>query len=249
MTVKLESASYTALSRIGSAQAQRQGRGRRGRRARGEPLGDGHPRPGRSVPVRRHGARLRPATPAPLPVRATGSAGGDVPQGGRGSQRRGGPQRADAEPRRRRSRQRHRRALRPSVPRILGDVVLGRAGQAPARAPRTQLRQRGLVEGRKVLDAGCGGGRYSVAWRLLGARARDRARRVEDRAGRRARAGQDRGHRRRGVRAGQCCACRSPTTCSMSCFSNGVLHHTQDWREGLFEWCGCCAPAAPAGST
>src|SRR4029077_425809 len=90
-------------------------------------------------------------------------------------------------------------------------------------------------KGQRVLDAGCGGGRYSVAWRLLGAAhvtgldvsktgladARDRVKT----------AGID------GVEFEPGSVLRLPFTDDVFdvVFSNGVLHHTVDWREGLFE--------------
>jgi 2-polyprenyl-3-methyl-5-hydroxy-6-metoxy-1,4-benzoquinol methylase len=45
--------------------------------------------------------------------------------------------------------------------REFGDVVSEPVARCAT--PRTQLRQRGLLKGQRVLDAGCGGGRYR--WR------------------------------------------------------------------------------------
>jgi ubiquinone/menaquinone biosynthesis C-methylase UbiE len=90
-------------------------------------------------------------------------------------------------------------------------------------------------EGANVLDAGCGGGRYTVAWRLLKAasvvgfdvsptgvaNARDRVRE----------AGID------GVTFETGDVLKMPyddRTFDVA-FSNGVLHHTRDWRTGIVE--------------
>lgn len=104
---------------------------------------------------------------------------------------------------------------------------------------RTRLERNGIesqrIEGRSVLDAGCGGGRYTGAWRRLGARpalgvdispinvgdARQRAEvsRVDE------------------LRYEEGDVLSLPQTAdSMDIvFSNGVLHHTRDWERGIAE--------------
>ena len=104
---------------------------------------------------------------------------------------------------------------------------------------RTRLERNGIeasqFRGRSLLDAGCGGGRYTVAWKLLGASpvvgvdvsplnlntGRERARE----------AGLD------GVRFEEGDVLNLPfeTDSFDTVFSNGVLHHTRDWRKGIAE--------------
>ncbi|MGH9013062.1 MAG: class I SAM-dependent methyltransferase [Acidimicrobiia bacterium] len=109
----------------------------------------------------------------------------------------------------------------------------------PRELLRTRLERNGIpldcIRDRSVLDASCGGGRYSVAWRLLGARsvtgldvsatgigsARDRV----------LSAGID------GVSFTQGDVLDLP--CEDDAFdivfSNGVLHHTVEWQRGVQE--------------
>ena len=86
-----------------------------------------------------------------------------------------------------------------------------------------------------VLDAGCGGGRYTVAWRLLGARSvtgvdispiniASARRRVEE-------AGID----NVSFVEGNVLALPFPDASFDLVFSNGVLHHTVDWKAGIGE--------------
>lgn len=88
---------------------------------------------------------------------------------------------------------------------------------------------------KRVLDAGCGGGRYSVAWRRLGAApvvgvdmseigVMDARRRVTD-------AGID------GVtfEIGSVLDLPFPSDSFDVAFSNGVLHHTVNWQVGVHE--------------
>jgi SAM-dependent methyltransferase len=102
------------------------------------------------------------------------------------------------------------------------------------RLERNGIAWRGLA-GRRLLDAGCGGGRYSVAWWLLGAKRvtgvdispRNIAtarRRVEEAA-------------ISGVEfvEGDVLALPFPDEEFDGVFSNGVLHHTTDWRRGVAE--------------
>jgi len=104
---------------------------------------------------------------------------------------------------------------------------------------RTRLERNGieghLFEGKSVLDAGCGGGRYTAAWRLLGARpalgvdispvnVSDATRRVE------AANLSD-----IGFSEGNCLSLPAEDNVFDVVFSNGVLHHTVDWRKGVIE--------------
>ncbi|MCI0336613.1 MAG: class I SAM-dependent methyltransferase [Acidobacteria bacterium] len=86
-----------------------------------------------------------------------------------------------------------------------------------------------------VLDAGCGGGRYTVAWRLLGAKRVDgidissigianARQRVDD-------AGLD----GVGFRVGSVLDLPYSDNSFDLAFSNGVLHHTVDWEKGVAE--------------
>lgn len=94
-----------------------------------------------------------------------------------------------------------------------------------------------------VLDAGCGGGRYTVAWRMLGARQvvgvdlsesgiADARRRVA------------KAHIN-GVQFGPGDVLALPYDANRFAvvFSNGVLHHTVDWRAGVAELVRVLAPA------
>lgn len=91
------------------------------------------------------------------------------------------------------------------------------------------------VEGAKALDAGCGGGRYSVALRTLGAASVTgvdaSAVGVEDARRRVADAGID------GVDLveGTVLDLDFEDSTFDLVFSNGVLHHTADWRSGVAE--------------
>jgi SAM-dependent methyltransferase len=97
------------------------------------------------------------------------------------------------------------------------------------------------VKGKSVLDAGCGGGRYTGAWRLLGAKPAVgidiSPENVEDAT-------------RRALAAGlediffmQGNALSLPKGRAYDIvFSNGVLHHTVDWRTGVEELVRVLAP-------
>jgi ubiquinone/menaquinone biosynthesis C-methylase UbiE len=91
------------------------------------------------------------------------------------------------------------------------------------------------LEGKKVLDAGCGGGRYSVAWRLLNASkvvGLDASQvGVSDARRRVAEAGLN------GVDFEQGNVLGLPFVRDSFdvVFSNGVLHHTTDWQRGIHE--------------
>ena len=109
----------------------------------------------------------------------------------------------------------------------------------PLHLLRTRLERNDIdlagLEEKTVLDAGCGGGRYTVAWRLLGARAvvgvdisevglaDARARVVAAEV--------------EGVRFVQSNVLTLPfgDDAFDVVFSNGVLHHTLDWRQGVEE--------------
>jgi SAM-dependent methyltransferase len=89
--------------------------------------------------------------------------------------------------------------------------------------------------GKRVLDAGCGGGRYTVAWKLLGARHATgvdlSVSGITD-----ARARVDEAHVC-GVNfeVGDVLALPFPDDHFDVVFSNGVLHHTVNWRAGISE--------------
>ena len=85
----------------------------------------------------------------------------------------------------------------------------------------------------RVLDAGCGGGRYSVAWHLLGAGEVVGVDLSEPGiADARARA---EGMKLERVRFEHCdvVELRLPEASFDIVFSNGVLHHTRDWKRGV----------------
>jgi SAM-dependent methyltransferase len=101
---------------------------------------------------------------------------------------------------------------------------LGRNG-----IPTTELSEK------TVLDAGCGGGRYTAAWALLGARSAigcdvsetglsDAKRRV-----------QEKGFRGVNFEQGNVLALPFASNRFDIVFSNGVLHHTIDWERGVEE--------------
>jgi ubiquinone/menaquinone biosynthesis C-methylase UbiE len=103
---------------------------------------------------------------------------------------------------------------------------------------RTRLERNGVplaFETASVLDAGCGGGRYTVAWKNLGAA---RATGIdmsplniataESRVAEAALDGVD-------YREGNVLALDVPADSYDVVFSNGVLHHTVDWATGVRE--------------
>jgi ubiquinone/menaquinone biosynthesis C-methylase UbiE len=110
----------------------------------------------------------------------------------------------------------------------------------------TRLERNGVgsarYRGKRVLDAGCGGGRYSVAWRLLGASHVTgidvSATGIEDARQRVAARGLG------DVVFQQASALELPFPDRSFdvVFSNGVLHHTTDWRRGVREVVRVLAP-------
>jgi len=109
----------------------------------------------------------------------------------------------------------------------------------PVRLLRDRLERNDIsiesLAGRSVLDAGCGGGRYTVAWKLLGAghvTGLDISRIGIDDA------------RKRVLQAnipdvefqvGNILQIPFPDNSFDIVFSNGVLHHTVDWQSGIRE--------------
>lgn len=109
----------------------------------------------------------------------------------------------------------------------------------PARILRQRLERNSILTeefaGGKVLDAGCGGGRYAVAWRILGAGevvGLDLSCEGVADAARRAGTGGVEGVR---FLSGTVLTLPFPDGCFDVVFSNGVLHHTTDWRRGVRE--------------
>lgn len=91
------------------------------------------------------------------------------------------------------------------------------------------------IKGKTVLDAGCGGGRYTVAWRLLGAASAvgvdvsttglsDARKRVAQ-----ARIANVE------FKEGNVLQLPVPDNAFDVVFSNGVLHHSVDWAKGAYE--------------
>jgi ubiquinone/menaquinone biosynthesis C-methylase UbiE len=109
----------------------------------------------------------------------------------------------------------------------------------PVRLLRQRLERNGIsvggIEGKKLLDAGCGGGRYTVAWRLLGAApvvgADISPINIED-AGRRIR---EADIDQITFRQGNVLELPFDDEEFDIVFSNGVLHHTTDWEQGVRE--------------
>jgi SAM-dependent methyltransferase len=109
----------------------------------------------------------------------------------------------------------------------------------PVRLLRTRLERNGVdisgLEQKEVLDVGCGGGRYTAAWRILGAKRAvgidgseigiaDAVRRTDD-------------ANLEGVEFKQGNALSLPFEDQSFdiVFSNGVLHHTENWQQGVNE--------------
>ena len=109
----------------------------------------------------------------------------------------------------------------------------------PVQLLRTRLERNSIdisdLDRKEVLDAGCGGGRYTVAWRLLGARRvvgidasgigiTDATRRTREASV-------------SGVEFEQGNVLELPFKDDSFdiVFSNGVLHHSEDWKRGIGE--------------
>ncbi|MGH9769644.1 MAG: methyltransferase domain-containing protein [Blastocatellia bacterium] len=120
--------------------------------------------------------------------------------------------------------------------------------EEPARLLKLRLDRNGIdlteLPGKRALDAGCGGGRYTVAWRLIGAQQAvgvdisplniaTARRRVEQ-------------LNVNGVafEQGNVLQLPFPDDSFDIVFSNGVLHHTVDWRAGVAE---CVRTLKPGG--
>lgn len=111
--------------------------------------------------------------------------------------------------------------------------------EEPANLLRDRLERNGVdvadLQGKSVIDLGCGGGRYSVAWKLLGAGSvvgvdgselgiADAQRRVAD--------------ANIGDVSFEVCDVldvKHPDASFDVSFSNGVLHHSTDWERGVRE--------------
>ncbi|MGH9901715.1 MAG: class I SAM-dependent methyltransferase [Pyrinomonadaceae bacterium] len=109
----------------------------------------------------------------------------------------------------------------------------------PVRLLRQRLERNGIavadIKDKRVLDAGCGGGRYTVAWRLLGAKPvvglDVSTTGLTDAKRRAAEAGID------GVvfERGNVLDLHFAADTFDVVYSNGVLHHTTDWAKGVAE--------------
>jgi SAM-dependent methyltransferase len=110
---------------------------------------------------------------------------------------------------------------------------------------RTRLERNGIAiefAGKSVLDAGCGGGRYTVAWKQLGcARAVGVDVSPINIATATARA-REAGLADVDYRLENVLALQSASDTFDVVFSNGVLHHTRDWRAGIAELVRVLAP-------
>ena len=109
----------------------------------------------------------------------------------------------------------------------------------PVRLLGQRLHRNGIsnaeIRNRSVLDSGCGGGRYAVAWRLLGARpvvgVDISPMNIRDAAGRAKAADLEDIH----FREGDVLSLPVGDAEFDIVFSNGVLHHTTDWKIGIKE--------------
>jgi SAM-dependent methyltransferase len=109
----------------------------------------------------------------------------------------------------------------------------------PVRLLRQRLERNDIavtgLQNKELLDAGCGGGRYTVAWRLLGTKTATGVdvspTNIADAQRRVSQAGID------GVSFGCGDVLQLPfeTNSFDIAFSNGVLHHTTDWEKGIAE--------------
>jgi ubiquinone/menaquinone biosynthesis C-methylase UbiE len=109
----------------------------------------------------------------------------------------------------------------------------------PVKLLRQRLEKNGIAatdfQDKSVLDAGCGGGRYSVAWRLLGARPvvgfDISTTGITDARHRIAEVGIDDVH----FEQGNVLELPFDDNTFDVVFSNGVLHHTTNWQQGVNE--------------
>ena len=86
-----------------------------------------------------------------------------------------------------------------------------------------------------MLDAGCGGGRYTVAWKLLGAKTATGCDVSETGLADAQRRVQEGGISGVVFEHGNVLALPFATSRFDIVFSNGVLHHTVDWEQGVKE--------------
>lgn len=111
--------------------------------------------------------------------------------------------------------------------------------EEPTRILKQRLERNGVdcsqFGDKEVLDAGCGGGRYTVAWKLLGAKSAtgfdvsttglaDARARVEKA-----------GVKQVQFEQGNVLELPYPADRFDVVYSNGVLHHTVDWQKGIHE--------------
>jgi ubiquinone/menaquinone biosynthesis C-methylase UbiE len=91
------------------------------------------------------------------------------------------------------------------------------------------------IQDKEVLDAGCGGGRYSVAWRLLGAGCVTGVDVSEVGIANAQHRVSDSGIDHVTFRTGNVLELPFAANTFDVVFSNGVLHHTLSWRKGMAE--------------
>jgi ubiquinone/menaquinone biosynthesis C-methylase UbiE len=103
---------------------------------------------------------------------------------------------------------------------------------------RTRLERNGIdlaqVRNWDVLDAGCGGGRYSAAWAKLGAKSVTGVD-FSEIGIQTARERTSSGFPNVKFELGDALAIPFPDNSYDCSFSNGVLHHTRDWKKGIHE--------------
>lgn len=111
--------------------------------------------------------------------------------------------------------------------------------EEPARLLSERLERNGIplssLHGKDVLDAGCGGGRYTVAWALVGARSAVGCDVSETGLADAKRRACQAAVARVSFEQGNVLALPFPADRFDIAFSNGVLHHTVDWARGVKE--------------